>query len=95
VLSFISISSDTHICRSVAALDQDPASDTAQALAARWKKLVGGFTGGSPQIAQGLNKMYSDRDNWPAQMKEQMSPYSDPRVWEFMGRAMKCSAIGG
>ena len=32
----------------------------AQALAARWKELVAGFTGGDPGIQKGLNAMYAD-----------------------------------
>jgi len=73
-----------------AALDEDPASEKAQALAARWKALVAGFTGGDPEIGKGLNKLYADRPNWPAAAKEQMAPFGNPKVWEFMGRVMKC-----
>ena len=78
-----------------AALELDPACDQAQALGARWKQLVGGFTGGDRGISQGLNKMYADRPNWPAHMKEMMAPFSNPRVWEFMGRVLNCGSIGG
>ena len=81
----------TELFRDVeAALDQDPAGETAQALAVRWKALVSGFTGGDREIGAGLNKMYADRANWPAQAQERMVPFSNPKVWEFMGRAMKC-----
>ena len=73
-----------------AALDEDPAGEKAQALAARWKTLVAGFTGGDPEIGRGLNKLYADRPNWPAAAKEQMAPFGNPKVWEFMGRVMKC-----
>jgi DNA-binding transcriptional MerR regulator len=73
-----------------AALDEDPESERAQALAARWKELVAGFTGGDGDIGAGLNKMYADRPNWPAVAKEQMAPFSNPKVWEYMGRVMKC-----
>ena len=73
-----------------AILDEDPAGEKAQALGARWKELVKGFTGGDPQVGAGLNKLYADRPNWPAQVTEQMAPFSNPRVWEFMGRVMKC-----
>ena len=44
---------------------EDPAGATAQALAARWKGLLAGFTGGDPEIQRGLNKMWADHDNWP------------------------------
>ena len=73
-----------------AALDEDPAGERAQALAARWKTLVAGFTGGDPEIGKGLNKLYADRPNWPTAAKEQMAPFGNPKVWEFMGRVMKC-----
>jgi len=47
-----------------------PTSDEGKALAARWMALVSGFTGGKPEVLEGLNKLYADRDNWP---KEQVS----------------------
>jgi DNA-binding transcriptional MerR regulator len=70
-----------------AALDRDPASPEAQALAQRWKTLVAGFTGGDPEISQGLGKLYQDRANWPAAAKDRMEPYSNPKVWEFIQKA--------
>jgi DNA-binding transcriptional MerR regulator len=73
-----------------AALDEDPAGEKAQALAVRWKALVAGFTGGDPEIGSGLNKLYADRPNWPASAKEQIAPFGNPKVWEYMGRVMKC-----
>jgi DNA-binding transcriptional MerR regulator len=63
----------------------DPASEESQALAARWAKLIEGFTGGSAEIQAGLNKMYADRANWPASMPK---PFSD-EVQAFMVEAMK------
>ena len=80
----------TELFRDVeAALDEDPASETAQALGARWKKLVAGFTGGDREVGAGLNRLYADRPNWPAQAQQQMAPYSNPKVWEFMARVLK------
>ena len=70
-----------------AALGEDPAGAKAQALAARWKKLGEGFTGGDPQITAGLNKMYQDRPNWPASMQQRMQPFSNKKVWEFIQKA--------
>jgi len=72
-----------------AALGDDPASETAQALGARWQDLIRGFTGGDPEVSKGLNQMYSERPNWPADMKARMTPFSNPKVWEFMGRVLK------
>ena len=70
-----------------AALGEEPASAKAQALAARWRKLVEGFTGRDPQIASGLSKMYQDRPNWPANMQQRMQPFSNKKVWEFIQKA--------
>jgi DNA-binding transcriptional MerR regulator len=72
-----------------AALDEDPAGSTAQALAARWRKLVGGFTGGDPEVQKGLNTMWADKENWPAEKREQF--HLDPRVQAFITTAMKAS----
>jgi DNA-binding transcriptional MerR regulator len=70
-----------------AALDQDPAGPAGQALAARWRTLVEGFTGGDTEIQKGLNKMWADKENWPTQ--EQQRFHIDPRVQEFIVKAMK------
>jgi MerR family transcriptional regulator, thiopeptide resistance regulator len=67
-----------------AALGEDPAGPKAQALAARWRKLIEAFTGGNGEVQAGLNKLYADQANWPATMKK---PYSD-EVGAFMCRAM-------
>lgn len=47
----------------------DPASARAQKLAQRWQKLIASFTGGNPEVAAGLRKLYSDKTNWPADFK--------------------------
>jgi DNA-binding transcriptional MerR regulator len=65
---------------------EDPANEKSQALAARWSELVKGFTGDNPEIQKGLNRMYSDRENWPATMPQ---PFSD-EVQQFIAKAMKC-----
>lgn len=44
----------------------DPTEEHGRELAERWSKLVGGFTGGDPEIQQGLNRMYADQSNWPS-----------------------------
>jgi DNA-binding transcriptional MerR regulator len=73
-----------------AALGEDPAGERAQALAARWRKLVEGFTGGDPEIGAGLRKLYADQANWPGEFKQQMGPFMKKEVWEFIGKAMNC-----
>ena len=67
-----------------------PEGGRAQALAARWKKLVGGFTGGDRQISEGLGKLWKDQANWPAPAQQQMKPFIKPEVWDFISKAMKC-----
>jgi len=67
-----------------AALGEDPASPKVQALAARWRKLIEGFTGGNREVQAGLNKLYADQANWPQTMKK---PYSD-EVGALMCQAM-------
>jgi len=69
------------------ALKEDPASVRAQGLAARWKKLVEGFTGGDPEIQKGLNRMYADQANWPAEARRG-NPIT-PEVQEFIMKAMR------
>ena len=64
---------------------EDPASDQAQALAARWSELIKGFTGGNREIQSGLNKMYADKSNWPTSMPK---PFGD-EVQAFIVEAMK------
>ena len=70
-----------------AALGEGPTSAKAQALAARWKRLVEGFTGADPQITAGLARMYQDRPNWPASMQQRMQPFSNKKVWESIQKA--------
>ncbi len=72
-----------------AALSADPAGPTAQALAARWRTLVEGFTGGDPEVQNGLNTMWADKENWPAQERDRFQ--IDPRVQEFIVKAMKAT----
>lgn len=71
-----------------AALDQDPASPRAQALADRWTALVEEFTQGDPEVTQSVSNLYQDRANWPPHFQQQMQPYSNASVWNFMQRAL-------
>jgi DNA-binding transcriptional MerR regulator len=79
----------TELFRDVeAALSEDPAGARAQALAARWKKLVEEFTGGDRDITAGVGKVWADGPNWPAEFQKQAAPFSNPKVWEFMSKAL-------
>lgn len=70
-----------------AALGEEAASPTAQALAARWRTLVERFTGGDPEIQKGLNKMWPDKEHWPRQERERFT--IKPEIQEFIVKAMK------
>ena len=71
----------------------DPASERAQVVARRWKTLVEGFTGGDPEVQKGLNKMYADVPNWPAERRQafQTGFAIRPEIQVFMKKAMEAS----
>jgi DNA-binding transcriptional MerR regulator len=75
-----------------ASLEADPASERAQALAARWKALVSEFTGcdaaGQPDkdLAQSVGRIWADRANWPAEAQKQ-GPAIKPEIWGFIAKA--------
>jgi DNA-binding transcriptional MerR regulator len=72
-----------------AALGEDPADETGQALAARWMGLIAEFTGGDAEVASGLKKLYADNANWPGEAKQQMQPFQiKGEVWGFIKQAM-------
>lgn len=71
-----------------AALGEDPAGEKAQALAARWLTLVEGFTGGDPDLTAGVSNLYADRQDWPVHFQQQMAPFSNLKVWEFINKAI-------
>ena len=60
----------------------DPASDTVQELARRWKALLAEFTGGNPGIQKSLNEMYRQEPS----VRERTG--IDPKLMEYVGRAM-------
>ena len=61
----------------------DPQGEQAQAVTKRYRNLVEQFTGGDPEICDGLTKFYRDRENWPASWK---APCSQA-VLDFMAKA--------
>lgn len=75
-----------------ASLDEKPTSTKAQALAARWKKLVQGFTGGDPEIQKGLNAMYADQANWPEEPTKNWQ--IRPEIQTFIRNAMRAQGEG-
>ncbi len=64
---------------------ESPNGEKAQILAARWRQLLQGFTGGDAEIQAGLNRMYADESNWQGAFKK---PFSD-EVQNFIFEAMK------
>lgn len=75
-------------------LEKDPAGAEAQELGRRWKALIAEFTGGDPGITQGLTALYKDRENWPGEFQQQMRPFSNPRVYEYMDRVFAAGSAG-
>jgi MerR family transcriptional regulator, thiopeptide resistance regulator len=73
-----------------AALGEDPAGTTAQALAARWRSLVEGFTGGDREIQKDLNTMWADKANWPAETQAAQFQIR-PEVQTFITTAMQAT----
>jgi DNA-binding transcriptional MerR regulator len=70
-----------------AALDEDPAGEKAQALAARWGALILEFTGGDPEVTRSLNNVWKDPSGLPKETQENMQPYINPKVHEFIQKA--------
>ena len=62
-----------------------PESTEGRAIADAWMELVGQFTGGNPEVLDGLTKLYNDRENWPETAKP-IAPMN-PAVTEFIMRA--------
>jgi hypothetical protein len=73
---------------------EDPASDQAQKLAARWRLLREAESGGDHDVAEGAAKAWADRTNWPpALRRKEASSYSltveqFDRAADFIDRAI-------
>ncbi len=64
---------------------QDPESPEAQALVTQWKALVGEFTHGDAGTQQGLNSIYQDVGNTPAEQRPFAMPYT-PEEGDFCSK---------
>jgi DNA-binding transcriptional MerR regulator len=74
-----------------AAIDngERPTSGKAQALAGRWKALVGEFTKGDPDVTQAVSNAWKDRANWSKEAQEQSGAFKiTPEVWRWIHEAM-------
>ena len=70
---------------------EDPTGPKGRDLAQRWSNLVGGFTGGDPEIQGGLNRMYADQANWPSTAQNffnDMPQLFNADVQSFIQKAM-------
>lgn len=68
----------------------DPACKPAQALGARWNKLLEEFTGGNPEVGAGLGRLWADRQNWSGHAQQQMAPFSNKTVWDYIHKVTAC-----
>jgi hypothetical protein len=67
-----------------AALDDDPASERAQALYMRWMELAEKTSGGDTETSMGWKNAWADRANWPAHAQQQISSFHLEEVLEFI-----------
>jgi thiol-disulfide isomerase/thioredoxin len=71
------------------AVGHDPGSEAGQAIASRWIALAGEFTGGDPEILEGLKRFYAGRPSWPQEYQNHWNQFVRPEVWEFVTRAIE------
>ncbi|RKG98977.1 MerR family transcriptional regulator [Corallococcus carmarthensis] len=62
----------------------DPASEPVRALATRWRELVRAFTGGNPGMEKSLQTLHQQEP----QVAQRQG--RDPKLTEYVGRAMAC-----
>jgi DNA-binding transcriptional MerR regulator len=74
-----------------AALDVDPGSDTAQALAERWLELSLRAAQGDPEVQLDSPTAWMDREHWPAPMKRRIAEFNLEAVSEFIARVAAAS----
>ena len=74
-----------------AALDADPGSDTAQALAERWLELSIRAAQGDPEVQLDSPTAWMDREHWPAPMKRRIAEFNLEAVSEFIAQVAAAS----
>jgi DNA-binding transcriptional MerR regulator len=75
-----------------AALDEEPASEKAQELCAKWAELAERSSGGDPDIKDGQLKEWADHKNWPVSAQQRISSFRLEEVVDFIKRAYICRA---
>jgi DNA-binding transcriptional MerR regulator len=77
-----------HLFRDItSALDEDPATQRAQALAARWRELRVNDSTGDSGIHSGLIKAWNDRQYWPAEVQSRFAGFDLDRISQFIAGA--------
>ena len=75
-----------------AALNEDPASETAQNLADRWATLLSVFAPGGasadPQVLKNFGANYPPNGEWPIGVRKLEGLMADRRIWDFIRRAL-------
>jgi DNA-binding transcriptional MerR regulator len=74
-----------------AALGEDPAGETAQALADRWLKLSVRAWSGDPEVQTDSMTAWMDRGHWPPAMKRRIADFRLEEVTEFIKQAAICA----
>ena len=69
-------------------LDEDPAGEKGQRLAARWDELIERFTKGDPEVIANMKKLYADRENLPENFR---MPFNED-VQKFITKAQQARA---
>ena len=67
-----------------AALDEDPASEKVQELAARWMAL----SSEDLEVREGNFKAWADRKNWPAALQQRLDEFHMDKIAPFIGLAV-------
>ncbi len=69
-------------------LEEDPASENAQAFLDRWRAQVESASGGDPEIRAGWRKVWADRQNSPVLIRKTRDLLGTERVIQFIGSAI-------
>lgn len=68
-------------------LAEDPASDRAQELTARWMDLAYRSTGGDLELRAAALRAWADRQNWPPAIRQQIASFHLEEIAAFIGKA--------
>jgi DNA-binding transcriptional MerR regulator len=73
------------------ALDDDPAGEKAQALKARWIRVLNSRVTGDPAVQAGALAAWNDREHWPASLREKVREWKIEQIVDFLARALAAS----